>query len=206
LVPKGSPIHSVKDLKGKKIAVAKGSSAYNTLYQALSQNGLTASDVNIVQLQPNDAEPAFNGKKVDAWSIWDPFTQVETMQQGATILTDDAKLGLVPDGFTFVRSAFAAEHPDLVVLFLKTYQQAVNWELSHLDEATSLLANERHLDKNVVRAVLTDGKPEMDPITPDIVKQQQDTADFLYKNGGVPKQIDVSKVVDNSFIDQVIKK
>lgn len=205
LVPKGSPIHSVRDLKGKKIAVAKGSSAYNTLYLALSQNGLTASDVNIIQLQPNEAEPAFNAHKVDAWAIWDPFTQVETLQHGATILTTDAKLGTVPAGFTFVRSTFAAEHPDLVTLWLKTYQQALDWELSHLDEATAIFASERHLDQNVVKAVLTDGKPETDPITPDIIKQQQETADFLYKNGGVPKQLDVSKVVDNSFIDQVSK-
>src|SRR5213075_2845878 len=74
LVPADSPVHSVADLRGKTIAVAKGSSAHGVLLAALQRAGLSTSDVKISYLQPSDAYAAFSQHTVDAWSIWDPYT------------------------------------------------------------------------------------------------------------------------------------
>ena len=69
-----SPIQSVADLRGKSIAVGKGSSAHGHILGQLEKAGLTPSDVKLVFLQPADALSAFTQRQADAWAIWDPYT------------------------------------------------------------------------------------------------------------------------------------
>ena len=69
-----SPIRSVADLRGKRIAVGKGSSAHGNVLGQLNTRGLTPADVKLVFLQPADALSAFTQRQVDAWAIWDPYT------------------------------------------------------------------------------------------------------------------------------------
>ena len=97
VVPRGSTISDVEDLKGKKVAVAKGSSANYNLLAQLDAAGLTFDDITPVYLQPTDALAAFNGGSVDAWSIWDPFTAQAEVDTGARVLSDGKGLvnGLV---------------------------------------------------------------------------------------------------------------
>ena len=85
LVNKNSEIQKVEDLKGKKIAVAKGSSGFDFLYKVLDQAGLSAKDVQIIQLQPDEAISAFENGSVDAWSIWEPSLSLETIEKGAKL-------------------------------------------------------------------------------------------------------------------------
>ena len=72
LVPKHSPIKTVADLKGKKVAFGKGSSAHNVTVKALAIAGLTTKDIEPTYLFPADATAAFNGGNIDAWTVWDP--------------------------------------------------------------------------------------------------------------------------------------
>src|ERR1700675_2414508 len=81
LVPKDSPIKTVADLKGKRIALNKGSNVHYLLLKALEKAGLKYQEVQTAFLQPADARAAFDGGKVDAWVIWDPFL---TVAQAAT--------------------------------------------------------------------------------------------------------------------------
>ncbi|GAA2056118.1 ABC transporter substrate-binding protein [Williamsia deligens] len=87
LVPKTSTARSVADLRGKRIAFGKGSSAHGHLLLQLSKAGLTPADVQLVPLQPADALTAFTAGQVDAWAIWDPFTAIAQQQTGARTLT-----------------------------------------------------------------------------------------------------------------------
>ncbi|MEB9007738.1 NrtA/SsuA/CpmA family ABC transporter substrate-binding protein, partial [Bacillus cereus] len=114
LVQKDSKIASVKDLKGKKIAVAKGSSAFNLLYRALDKEGIDAKDVNVIQLQPDEAQPAFESGSVDAWAIWDPFISLHTLNKGAKVIADGETLNVSSPEFLITRTKFAKEHPELV--------------------------------------------------------------------------------------------
>jgi sulfonate transport system substrate-binding protein len=200
IVPKGSSIRSLHDLKGKKIAVAKGSAADGLLYVALSKAGIQPSEVNIVPMQPNEAQAAFDSHAVDAWAIWDPFITIETKQRGAHILANARSLDILVPGFTVVRTQFAKEHPDLVVLFLKVYQQAIDWQNQHLDQAIDTYYQARKIDKSVIRTVIENSQAESRPVTPEVVASQQTTANFLYKMGEIKQRVDVSKVVDNSYI------
>jgi aliphatic sulfonates family ABC transporter substrate-binding protein len=73
VVPKGSALRTLADLRGKKIAVNKGSNAHYLLVKALEKSGIAYTDVQVVFLAPADARAAFERGAVDAWSIWDPF-------------------------------------------------------------------------------------------------------------------------------------
>ncbi|WP_018130626.1 aliphatic sulfonate ABC transporter substrate-binding protein [Effusibacillus pohliae] len=88
VVPKHSTIKSLLDLKGKKVAFAKGSSAHYTLISALATVGLTISDITPVNLQPSDARAAFERGDADAWVIWDPYLADAEEHAGAKILAD----------------------------------------------------------------------------------------------------------------------
>ncbi len=88
VVPKDSPIKSVADLKGKKVAVAEGSSANYNLLAQLGKAGLSYDDIEVETLQPADALAAFTNKHVDAWAIWDPYTSQAELEANARVLVD----------------------------------------------------------------------------------------------------------------------
>jgi hypothetical protein len=76
LVRKNSSIQSLADLKGKKVAFKRGSSAHNVTVKALRKGGLTPADVDAIDLAPPDAAAAFKNGSIDAWSIWDPYLAI----------------------------------------------------------------------------------------------------------------------------------
>jgi sulfonate transport system substrate-binding protein len=206
LVKKDSPIKSIKDLKGKKIAVAKGSSGFNLLYRALDQANIKPDEVEIIQLQPDEAQPAFESGAVDAWSIWEPFITFQTVEQNARILENGETLNVYSPGFTIVRTKFAEEHPELVVEFLKVYEKAVKWQKENLEEAIALYAEAKKLDKEIIRQVIENNKPLNLPISKEIIQAQQETADFQYSMEAIKTKIDTSEVVDNSYIEKALKE
>ncbi|MEK5263367.1 MULTISPECIES: aliphatic sulfonate ABC transporter substrate-binding protein [Bacillus] len=206
LVNKNSEIQKVEDLKGKKIAVAKGSSGFDFLYKVLDQAGLSAKDVQIIQLQPDEAISAFENGSVDAWSIWEPFLSLETIEKGAKLLVNGEATDLYSPGFTLVRTKFADEYPELVVQFLKVYDKAVKWQKDHQQEAITLYARLKQLDQKVVTQVLNNTEPLNEPISKKIINVQQHTADFQYQTKAIQRKIDVNQVVDNSFIEKMLKE
>ena len=105
-MPKDSPIASVADLKGKKVALNKGSNVHYLLVRALETAGLAYGDIEPVYLPPADARAAFERGAVDAWAIWDPFLAAAQAATGARTLADGT--GLVSNHqFYLARAAFA---------------------------------------------------------------------------------------------------
>ena len=88
LVPKDSPIKTVADLKGRKVALNKGSNVHYLLVRALERAGLKYSDIEPVFLAPADARAAFERGSVHAWVIWDPFQAAAEAATGARTLAD----------------------------------------------------------------------------------------------------------------------
>lgn len=206
LVQKGSSIKTLKDLKGKKIAVAKGSSGFNLLYEALQKSGLKDSDVQIIQLQPDEAQAAFNSKKVDAWAVWEPFVSYETIAHQAAVLTNEADLNSLSPSFLLVRSQFAKDHPDLTVTFLKVYEQARLWQNRHFNQSVAIYAKAKNLDEKVVASALKSNPSINGPISAEIIRAQQKTADFQLSLKIINNKIDTGKVVDNQYIEKALKK
>lgn len=206
IIPKGSKIKELRDLKGKKIAVAKGSSAYNFLYMALDQAGLSDKDIKVVQLQPDEARPALDNGSVDAWSTWEPYATTAIFQTGAKSLADGEDLNINAPSFLVARTQFTKDHPDLTVLFLKTYERVMKQFIDNPDKVSSEIAKREKLDPKIVSTVLKRSNLILSPATPEFAKAHQEQADFLYKAGGIKKKLDTSKVIENKFVEKALEK
>ncbi|MEM1505453.1 aliphatic sulfonate ABC transporter substrate-binding protein [Domibacillus sp. 8LH] len=203
IVKKGSPIKSIEDLKGKKVAVAKGSGGFDFLHKALKYAGVSPDDVEMIQLQPDEAMPAFENGSVDAWAIWEPFVSLQSLKNGATVLANGETIDTYSPGFTIVRSEFADSYPKEVEKFLQVYDKAIQWQKENKQETIAIYAKVKDLDPLIVENVLNNTEALNEPITKEIIQSQQETADFQYKLGAIDKKIDVSEVVDNQFIEKV---
>jgi len=205
IVPKDSPIQSIADLKGKKVAVTKGSNAYNFLYRVLNKAGLKESDVQEIQLQPDETQPSFEGGKVDAWAVWDPYISLNTLSGKARVLADGESEGVLSPSFQLVRGDFAKKYPELVTLYLKTLEKARLWETDNQDEAFQRYADERKIPLDLVKGMQTRAKMINSPVSAETVAEQQLTADFQFDLGTIRKKIDVSEVFDNQYIEEALK-
>ncbi|WP_162873790.1 ABC transporter substrate-binding protein, partial [Pseudomonas viridiflava] len=94
LVRNESPLHSVADLKGRKVAFQTGSSAHNVVLRVLNKAGLTFKDIQPIYLTPADARAAFENGSVDAWAIWDPYYSIALNEGHSRLLADGEGLGL----------------------------------------------------------------------------------------------------------------
>jgi sulfonate transport system substrate-binding protein len=206
VIPKGSPIKELKDLKGKKVGVAKGSSAYNFLYMAIDRAGLKGDEVKVIQLQPDEARPALDSGAIDAWSIWEPYATTAVFQTGAKFLATGQDLNINAPSFLISRTKFTKENPELTVLFLKTYEEARKYFVEHLDEVATDISNAQKLDKEITLTVLKNSEPILSPITPEFAKAHQEQADFLQSVGAINKKLDTSKVIENKFVEQALKE
>lgn len=200
IVKPDSPIRSIADLKGKSIAIAKGSSAHIFLIKALEKNNLKESDVKLVQLQPDEANPAFQANRVDAWGIWDPMVTIETSANRARIVESVKTMNFLAPALMIGRDKFLKEHPDLTAIYLKTYSKAAEWVKNNPDEAAEILANDSKMDKAIVKTIISNNNYINAPVSPDIEKAIQSTADILLDAGTIKQKLDASKVYDNQYL------
>ncbi|MFQ4136981.1 sulfonate ABC transporter substrate-binding protein [Nodosilinea sp. PGN35] len=194
LVQQDSPIQSVAELKGKKVALNKGSNVHYLLVKALEEAGLQYSDVETAYLPPGDARSAFEQKSVDAWVIWDPFQAAAEKQLGARILRDGK--GIVQNrGFYLATKSFVEGNPDLVAGLLEELEAVSAFAKDNPPEVSKFLSNELGIPTDVLDLVETRRGYGIQPITPEVVAYQQDVADVFYNLQLIPKQIDVSTVI-----------
>ncbi|WP_256757745.1 aliphatic sulfonate ABC transporter substrate-binding protein [Cohnella sp. WQ 127256] len=205
LVHKDSDIQKLQDLKGKKIGVAKGTMSYDLVNTALKEAGLTASDVELIQLLPDEGQAAFESKKVDVWGIWDPFVSTQVVQNGARVLTDGEQLKVPNPNFAVVRSAFAEEHPEYVELFLKVNQQSADWLRDHKEEAITFFAENRKLDKTLVSHLAENNPVAYEPISDDFIQLEKKVAQQLLDDKTVKTLIDPTTFIDNSYFEAALK-
>jgi len=187
LVPKSSKITKVAELKGKHIALNRGSNVHYLLVRALEEAGLTLDDVQVTYLAPPDARSAFEGGKLDAWVIWDPF-QAAAEQGGARILRDGK--GIVDNRFYYVaRRDFATSSPELLRLVMAEFERLTAWAGSRPEEVAQILARSSGV---AYEALLTSEKRhvyKIEPITPEILDKQQKIADTFSKLQLIPKTL-----------------
>ncbi len=192
LVPPQSAIRSVKDLKGKRIALNKGSNVHYFLVKLLRQHGLQYSDVNPVFLAPADARAAFERSSVDAWVIWDPFFAAAEKSLGARVIADAS--GVVGNrAFYFSSQTYAAKNPDVIRILIEELDKVDQWGKQNKDQLASELAQLWGVPKPVVDVVVARQQYGTEPITRAILAGQQQIADTFLDLGLIPKRIDVSK-------------
>jgi sulfonate transport system substrate-binding protein len=153
VVTKDSPILTLADLKGKKIAVAPGTDAFFFLLQSILSAGLQQSDVQLVFLNQPDGHTAWARGNVDAWSALDPFLAQALLHENGRSLYKN--IDFLTFGTLNVSDDFLTKYPDYVKLVIKEYERARKWVVAHPDETAQLLADEAHTDLDVAKQVVS---------------------------------------------------
>lgn len=154
VVAKDSDITSVEELKGKKIAATKGTDPYFFLLQALHSVGLSAADVEVINLQHADGKTALERGQVDAWAGLDPHMAQTELEQGSRLIYRNIDFNSY--GFLNAREAFIEDYPTYVTRVLAAYERARAWILANPDEAAQILADEAKLSFEVAQRELVE--------------------------------------------------
>lgn len=171
-------MHAVKDLRGKKIAVLRGTSSRYGLVKILQAAGLSPSDVQIMFMSPDAARSAFEAGQIDGWAGWPPFTEEEVAGRGRVLSGGDAMINSVmalPDDL-LVQNQPVAE------ALVRVINQSKAWIRAHPEEAQEVVVSELHLEANVVAAAW--GKHDWSArLSPAVLADIQRKSDLLASQG-----------------------
>ena len=194
IVQKDSPIRTLADLKGKRVAFGKGSSAHNLLVAALEKAGLSWSDITPAPLAPADATAAFVKGSVDAWSIWDPYLALAELKENARVVAWDKDVHK-PNSFYIVGSDFVEKYPAVVAKLNAAFAAEGVWANSHHAEVAKAQAEATGVDIEAIKRFVDRSVYSVVPIDDEILRSQQAVADRFARVGLIPKPVDVRDIV-----------
>jgi len=190
IVPKGSAVHSVTDLKGKRVALNKGSNVHYFLVKLLEKQGLAYGDVQTVFLAPPDARAAFEKGAIDAWVIWDPFLAAAQKTLDARLLADAS--GVVHNrAYYFTSREFATRNPDVLKIAIDEVNAVDTWAAKNQAAAAAELSVVLGLDKRITELYLSRANFGTAPITREILAEQQVIADTFFELKLIPKKLNL---------------
>ncbi|HZR52036.1 MAG TPA: ABC transporter substrate-binding protein [Streptosporangiaceae bacterium] len=200
LLPKGSSIHSVADLRGKRIAVAQGSSSDYHLLTVLNKAGISVHDVTLVYLQPAEGLAALTSGHVDAWDIWAPFLEQAEGQYGATALVNGSGYGS-PYSFQVASRAALADPAKAAAIkdYLALIAQAHAWVNKHLSVWASVWAKASGLPLSIMQQAASDARAAAVPLTPAVISSEQQVSDAFTKSGLIPVHVNFANFTDTEF-------
>ena len=193
LIPKDSPLKSVADLRGKKVALNKGANVHYLLVKALEKAGVKYSDITPVFLAPGDARAAFERGSVDAWAIWDPFqaaaeaaTQAKTLADGTDTVANHQ--------FYLSSQKFLESDPRILDAILAGLREVDEWAKTDIRAVAEQLSPSVGLPVSVLEVALKRQAYGIKPIDAQVIAEQQKLADTFLALGLIPKAITVSEV------------
>jgi aliphatic sulfonates family ABC transporter substrate-binding protein len=190
IVPEGSTLLSVADLRGRRVVVNRAAQAHYLLIKALEEAGVTASELEIQFEPPERALKAFRSGTVDAWAIWDPWLSSARLDLGARVLRDASGL-LESSAYYLARREFAVDRPQVVRELLAQLQATArrverNPLLAAELAAPGLGFSSQALVQSLDRALSTV------PLTARQIAAQQDIADTLLRWRLIPRAVSVA--------------
>jgi len=199
VVPEDSPLQSVEDLAGTKVAVASGSSANYNLLAQLAQAGVDYDDVETQNLQPADALAAFTQGYVDAWTVWEPYTS-QAEAEGGRVLADGED---VVNGMNFQVASDAALDDKATTAALEDYlhrvTEAQQWAADHQQEWAQVWAEQTGLSPDVTLAAAKKRPLTVLPVGDEVVSSEQEIADAFSDKDLLPSPVDMGDFVDDRF-------
>lgn len=194
VVPKDSPIKTLKDLKGKKVAATKGTDPYLFLLRSLKSVGLKRTDIEHVALQHADGRAALEQGRVDAWAGLDPIMASAELDSGARLLYRNIAFNTY--GFLNVREDFLAARPNETKRVIAAYERARKWILANTTEAAKIVSEEAKVSLQVALLQL---KLRTDLSTPqpsqEHIKALQAAAPILLDEALVRPGTDLNKAI-----------
>lgn len=194
LVKPGSGLKTLADLKGRRVAVQKGSSAHYLLVQVVAKGGLTWKDITPIYLPPADARAAFEKGSVDAWSIWDPYYAAAENAGGTQVLATSR--GLTSNNTFYLASRGLAGNEAALHAVFAALTETDAWVQANRPEAAQRFADFSGLPLATVNRVLgRRAASPVGPLSPALVADQQKVVDAFSELGLIPKPIRVSDIV-----------
>jgi sulfonate transport system substrate-binding protein len=194
LLPAGSKIQTLADLKGKKLAFGRGSSAHNFTLMVLEKAGLRYDEIEPLYLGPADAGAAFERGAIEAWSIWEPYTSLFVTRPGVRTLTTNKEIG-DQFGYFMGNGPFVRANPDLTATVVQVMTATAERASAHHQEVAAVLAGSTGIKQDVWIRALERDPFHLQPMNDDLARSQQKVADRFRALGLVPVDIKVSDIV-----------
>ncbi|MRR58188.1 MAG: aliphatic sulfonate ABC transporter substrate-binding protein [Deltaproteobacteria bacterium] len=197
IVPATSKIRTPKDLKGKKVAVVKGSYAHHLLVLVLQKAGLTTRDVELINLSQADSATAIVNGNIDAAAVWEPLITRLEGQGAVRVLADGSgiKKGVL---VIIATNDILTRHREQVKAFLKAYQRGARFIAANPREAAKLIAAEVNLPADQVVKVLA--KFDFNPgIQKDDIEEIRKSEAFMRSTALIKTQVNIDAFVDTSL-------
>ena len=194
LVRTDGPVQSLADLRGRRLAFTKGSSAHNVAVKVLAEAGLKPADVQAVYLQPPDAGAAFRSGALDAWCIWDPFYAIAQQDPANKVLTTAEGIA-ASNSFFLASRGFANKQADTVLQLLQTINDAATWAKANPEPLAQLMSTVTGVPIEPQRVSAARGVYAVQPMDDRIVAQQQEIVDSFTALRIIPSKVDVRAAV-----------
>lgn len=193
LLPAGSTLQTLADLKGKRVAFARGSSAHNLTVAALEKAGISFTEITPIQLAPADAAAAFTRGSVDAWTIWDPYYAIAEVQAGVRILAKSKEIA-PQNSFYLSSRSYVQSNAPVVSAVISELAKVAAWSDVHRDEVAQLLSDGTGVPLDAMQRAVGRTGFTIGPVTDDIVQQQQQVADRFHRLGLIPVHVNVAEI------------
>jgi len=194
IVRQDSPLHTLSDLKGKKVAVTKAAGAHYLLITALKKAGLEFSDIQPAYLSPADGRAAFENGKVDAWVTWEPFLTSAQRQLPTRTLADGAGLASYKR-YYLTSTSYAKAHPQVLKVVYDQLAKTGDWIKHNPREAAQVLSPLwGNLGVETVESANTRRSYQVQPVETGQLGEQQKIADAFLAAGLLPKAVDAQDV------------
>ncbi|HEY0289339.1 MAG TPA: aliphatic sulfonate ABC transporter substrate-binding protein [Pseudomonas sp.] len=195
IVPENSPIHSVADLKGKTVAVSKGSGSNFLLISALKQAGLTLNDITPRYLEAPDGVAAFASGNVDAWAIWDPFLATQQREHNVRVIADGTHGIADYNRFYLATTSFAKAHPQVLQVVFDTLREKGQWVKANPQQAAVKLGPLwGNIPPETVELANSRRSYDIVPVNVSELAEQQRVADTYYQAKLIPKPLKISDI------------
>jgi sulfonate transport system substrate-binding protein len=204
VVPKGSPIKTIQQLKGKTIAAPEGTTADYHLLTVLAAAGLTKKQVTVDNLQPADALAAFSSGKVDAWDTWSPFIEEATVQHGGRVLADGKQYGS-PYSFQVASDSALSDKGKAAAIndYEKILNQAYVWSATHTSDWAKIWGDATGLPSATMTLAAKDDVNTPVAINAAVITAEQKLTDAFYKAGEIPTDVKITDYMTGQFNDAV---
>jgi sulfonate transport system substrate-binding protein len=194
LLPAGSNLQTLQDLKAKRIAFARGSAAHNFTIAAIETSGLQPTEVNLVALAPSDAAAAFERGAIDAWTIWDPYYALYENRPGVRVLATST--GITPqNSFVIAARSFATANPDITAKVITELSRIIDWAAANRADMASLVSAGTGVPYEPTLRTMQRYPFRIEPVTDAHIQSQQAIADRFLRLGVIPQRIDVASQV-----------
>jgi sulfonate transport system substrate-binding protein len=199
LLPPGSKIQTLADLKAKRFAFGRGSSAHNFALMVLEKAGLRYDEIEPVYLGPADAGAAFQRGAIDVWSIWEPYASLFAIRPGVRTLATNKDIG---DQFSFFmgNGPFVRANPALTKTVIETFTATAEKAKAHREDVAALLAGATGIPQEIWARALAADPLQVLPMNDGLMRSQQKVADRFRTLGLLPVDIKVSDITWRSVV------